>query len=142
MPSAPRADLPVPHRRGTTGIQPDDAVPLAPDTGPVFEPPPPRRNRVDRGMRSDLGLVAFLIVAAAVGVVAWNLAGGVTQRILHPPVSPAGIAAAATATPSATDLPPASPGASASPDASPIASTTPAPTTAPKPAPKPARRAI
>src|SRR4051794_8322306 len=139
MTSDPRARLPVPNRRGPSGIHPDDLVPLASDTGPVYEAPvPPRRNRVDRGMRSDLGLVAFLVVAAAVGIVAWNVAGGVTQRVLHPPTTPAGVAAATTPTPAPTLHAAPSAVASASADPSPGASAAPLPT----PPAKPLRKAM
>ena len=138
--SDPRADLPVPNRR-----QPGDghaqhaATPLAPETGPVFEPPRPHRARVDRGMRSDLGLVLFLAAAAVVGVVAWNVVGGITHDAFHPrATAPAGIAAAATPTPAPSPLASApAPSASVDPSASPGPSASPTPAPTPKPIPAP-----
>jgi hypothetical protein len=128
----------MPNRRDPAGLPPDHGVPRASGAGPVFEPPPPRRNRVDRGMRSDLGLVAFLLVAAVVGIAAWNLAGRVTRQVLHPPATAAALVAVATPTPNPTVRASPSPDVPASADPSPVASATPPPS----PKPKPARRAI
>lgn len=46
-------------------------------------------------MRKDLGLLAFLVVAAAIGLVAWNVAGVLTRVALtpHPTASPAATSA-------------------------------------------------
>src|SRR4051812_4009926 len=96
----PRADLPVPNRHHPGEDRASHAPPPpAHDTGVVFEPPAPRRARVDRGMRSDLGLVGFLVAAAVLGIVVWNVAGGVTRSMLHPPPTQPGVAIGPTATP-------------------------------------------
>ncbi len=133
--SDPRVDIPVPNRRQPgDGTTPHAAPPLAPDMGPVYEPPAPRRRGIDRGMRSDLGLVLFLVAAAVVGVVAWNVVGGVTHDAFHPKATSPGIAAAATRTPVPSVLASAPvPSGSADPSASPDASPSPTPTPKPKP---------
>jgi hypothetical protein len=137
--SDPRADIPVPNRRPPgDGHAQHAAPPLASDTGPVYEPPKPHRTRVDRGMRSDLGLVLFLAVAAVVGVVAWNVVGGMTHAAFHPRASsPAAIAAAATPT-AAGSLLASTPAPSASADSS----QSPGPSATPTPTPKPVRAPI
>jgi hypothetical protein len=138
--SDPRADLPTPNRRAVPDPHAAHVTPpLAPDTGPIYEPPPPHRARVDRGMRSDLGLVAFLALAAVVGIVVWNVAGGVAHKVLHPQAS-APIALAATPTPSPTSVPSGVPGPSPSGD--PLPSPAASPSAAPTPTPKPVRTAI
>ncbi len=93
-------------------------------------------------MRSDLGLVAFLVLAVVVGVVAWNVAGAVTHEVLHPRSS----AKVAAAGPSVVPI------SSAVSSGGPVASTDPTPGTSPlpdpsvgptpSPTPKPARTAI
>ena len=139
----PRAELPVPNRRLQEWDRPYAPPPLAPDTGPVFEPPPPRRQRVDRGMRSDLGLVGFVLVAGVMGVVVWNVAGSVTGGILRPQRTPPAIALhdpspSPTTRPSGAAVTP--PASSESPAASVDPSVLPSP--APTATPRPARKAV
>ena len=75
-------------------------------------------------MRKDLGLLAFLVVAAVIGLVAWNIAGTLTRDTLtpHPSASPV----AGTS---------ATPGPTAS-QAAPSPSATPGPSTTPTPGPE------
>jgi hypothetical protein len=140
--SDPRADPPS----STGAVAPvggghHGTTPFAEDTGPVYEPPPPHRNRVDRGMRSDLGLVLFLVAAAVLGVVVWNVAGSVTHDLLHPhATAPVAIAAGSPSPSPAASVsrdPGASPAASASASL-PAPSASPAPT----PTPRPVRKGI
>jgi hypothetical protein len=137
--SDPRADIPVPNRRPPgDGRAQHLAPPPAPDTGVVYEPPKPHRARVDRGMRSDLGLVLFLAAAAVVGVVAWNVVGGFTHDAFHPrATSPVGVAAAATPSPA-----PSVAASAPLPSASADASGSPGPSPTPTPIPKPVRATI
>jgi hypothetical protein len=139
----PRAQLPVPNRRAPYHGPAHLAPPLADDTGPVFDPPPIRRQRGDRGLRSDLGLIGFLVVAALVGIAAWNIAGSLTHGVLHPdPASRGGLAAASSAMPGASPsaavpsaTPAGSPATAPSPSADVAAS--PEPTATPRPERKP-----
>ena len=141
----PRSELPVPNRRGPCRGPAHLAPPLAPETGPVYEPPPPRRTRMDRGMRSDLGLVGFLVLAAVVGLVAWNVVGDISGGVLHPkPATPGGIALVPTPSPGVT---PAATGPSSGPSGSPTiaiasASAEPTASAAPTPPPRPVRKPV
>jgi len=94
---------------------------------------------MDRGMRSDLGLIGFLVLAAVVGLVAWNVAGEMAGGVLHPkPTAPGGVGIVSTPAPStgSASTPAGSPAiASVSPSAEATAS--PAPTPTPRPARKP-----
>ena len=137
--SDPRADIPVPNRRHVGDGTAQHAVPpLGSDVGPIYEPPPPHRARVDRGMRSDLGLVVFLAAAAILGVVVWNVVGGVTHDAFHPRATPpAGVAVAATGTPGPSAL-----GSMAVPSGSADASASPGPSPSPTATPKPVRAPI
>ncbi len=135
MTEDPRAQLPVPNRR--RGGPPRSPASLPRDVlepSVVFEPPPPpRRLGGDPAMRKDLGLVAFVLAALAIGVVTWNLAGSVAGEALapHPSAAPAAAVVGGTASPSLPALAPEPP-ASAGP--------TPAPS--PTPTPRPQRKRV
>jgi hypothetical protein len=75
-------------------------------------------------MRKDLGFLAFLVVTAGIGLMAWNVAGALTRDALtpHPSMSPV---AGVSASPGSGSPSPSTPPASASPSAS--ASPTPTP---------------
>jgi hypothetical protein len=141
--SDPRADLPTPNRRHPDHGHGGHATPpVAPDGGPIYEPPPPHRARVDRGMRSDLGLVVFLVAAAIVGIVVWNVAGNLTHNALHPRATAPVVGAGGTPTPGSSLVALASPAAGASLDPSASASAPPSASPAPTPRPKPVRAPI
>ena len=138
MSDDPRAQLPVPNRRAAGGIRSDPArIREVVEPAVVFEPPPPPRRVIggDPSMRKDLGLVAFVIGAALIGIVTWNLAGALASEALGPRPSAAAVAAAtSTPSPVRSDAP--------SPSVSIPASASPSVAPSPTPTPKPARRPV
>jgi len=96
----------------------------------VYEPPPPPRIHGDPAMRKDLGFVVFVAAALVIGLVTWNVVGGLTSVAFGPretqPVAVIG---------SRSPKPIPSAPASAPPSVAP--SVAPSPTPTPKPIRKP-----
>ena len=109
------------------------------EPGVVYEPPPPPRVHGDPAMRKDLGFLLFVAAAVVIGLVTWNVVGGITGEAFgsraSQPVAVIGSRSPRPGPSTSAPVPSTSAPASTTPSMTPSAAPSPTPT--PRPARKP-----